>query len=88
MRPFDNPAMAHRLLSIALTVEQHDNGNFYWILLESFDYSMEFESLMESATGFTTYIEALEAGFAMLKKLPGDLRLGPQDETDDYGEYA
>ena len=80
--------MPHRLLSIALTVEQHDNRNFYWVLLESFDNSMEFEPLMESATGFPVYIEALEAGYVMLKKLSGDLKLGPQEEVDDQDEYA
>ena len=78
--------MANRLLSIALTVEQHDNGNFYWVLLESFDNSMEFESLMESAVGYQAYIDALDAGYVMLKKLPDDLRVGPQEETDDEDE--
>jgi len=78
--------MARQLLSIALTVEQHDDGGFYWVLLESFDYSMEFESLMESASGFATYVEALDAGYLMLKRLSDDLSVGPQDDLGDLGE--
>ncbi|CAN7681851.1 hypothetical protein LJR084_005631 [Variovorax sp. LjRoot84] len=80
--------MARQLLSIALTVDQHDDGDFYWMLLESFDNSMEFESLMESASGFETYIEALDAGYLMLKRLSDDLAIGPQDEFDDPGDPA
>ena len=69
--------MARQFLSIALTVDQHDDGDFYWMLLESFDNSMEFESLMESASGFESYVEALDAGYVMLKRLSDDLGVGP-----------
>lgn len=75
--------MARPLLSIALTVDQHEEGDFYWVLIESFDRSMEFEPLMESGKGFATYIEALEAGFAALKGLSDDLVTGPRDEIDE-----
>ncbi|WP_436823489.1 hypothetical protein [Variovorax sp. DT-64] len=75
--------MARPLLSIALTVDQHDEGDFYWVLIESFDRSMEFEPLMESGKGFATYIGALEAGFLALKALSDDLMTGPRDEVDE-----
>jgi hypothetical protein len=78
--------MARHLLSIALTVDQHDAGDFYWVILESFDHSMEFEPLMEAAHGCPSYVEALEAGYAALKSLSQDLRLGPQDEDEDPDE--
>jgi len=75
--------MAGQLISIALTVDQHDAGDYFWVLLESFDNSMEFEPLMEAATGFSTYLEALQAGYAVLKGMSDDLNLGPREEGED-----
>jgi hypothetical protein len=75
--------MAGQLISIALTVDQHDNGDYFWVLLESFDNSMEFESLMEAAKGFHTYGEALQAGYAVLRGLPEDMNVGPREEADE-----
>ncbi|MGJ7556921.1 hypothetical protein ACSFBX_18630 [Variovorax sp. RB2P76] len=75
--------MAGQLISIALSVDQHDGGDYFWVLLESFDNSMEFESLMEAATGFPTYGEALQAGYAVLRGLSEDLNVGPREEADD-----
>ncbi len=42
--------------------------------------SMEFETLMESMHGFSTYVEALDAGFAAMKALSEDLSSGPREE--------
>jgi hypothetical protein len=79
--------MASHLLSIALTVEQHDKGDFYWVILESFDDSMEFEPLMEAGKGFQTYIDALQAGYVALKGLSDDLKIGPRDDNNsDTGD--
>ncbi|NVM93079.1 hypothetical protein FHT32_006772 [Variovorax sp. SG517] len=75
--------MAGQLISIALTVEQHEAGDYFWVLLESFDNSMEFEPLMEAATGFATYAEALQAGYVVLKGLSEDLNVGPREEAGD-----
>ncbi|MET3494495.1 hypothetical protein [Variovorax boronicumulans] len=75
--------MAGQLISIALTVDQHDAGDYFWVLLESFDHSMEFEPLMEAATGFATYADALHAGYVVLKGLSDDLDVGPREEGDD-----
>jgi hypothetical protein len=74
--------MAGQLISIALTVDQHDGGDYFWVLLESFDNSMEFEPLMEAAKGFLTYAEALQAGYAVLRGLSEDLNVGPRDDID------
>lgn len=74
--------MTHHLLSLALTVDQHDEGDYFWVILESFDHSMEFETLMEAMHGFPTYVQALDAGFAALKNLSEDLSVGPRDEDD------
>ena len=75
--------MAGQLISIALTVDQHDEGDYFWVLLESFDNSMEFEPLMEAATGFATYGDALQAGYVVLKGLSEDLNVGPREEVDE-----
>jgi len=80
--------MAGQLISIALTVDQHDAGDYFWVLLESFDNSMEFEPLMEAATGFTTYGDALQAGYVVLKGLSEDLGVGPREEGDDSSLMA
>jgi len=80
--------MAGQLISIALTVDQHDEGHYFWVLLESFDNSMEFEPLMEAAKGFHTYAEALQAGYVVLKGLSEDLNVGPREEVDDVSADA
>lgn len=80
--------MAGQLISIALTVDQHDAGDYFWVLLESFDNSMEFEPLMEAATGFATYGDALQAGYVVLKGLSDDLGVGPREEGDDSSVMA
>lgn len=80
--------MAGQLISIALTVDQHDAGDYFWVLLESFDNSMEFEPLMEAATGFATYGDALQAGYVVLKGLSEDLGVGPREEGDDVSLMA
>jgi len=73
-----------QLLSVALTVDQLDGGEFHWLILESFDHSMEFEQLAASVIGFDTYAEALEAGFEVLKGMSLDPRVGPRD-ADESG---
>lgn len=82
--------MAGQLISIALTVDQHDGGDYFWVLLESFDNSMEFEPLMEAAKGFHTYAEALQAGYAVLRGLSEDLNVGPREDAEggEEGEGA
>lgn len=77
--------MAGQLISIALTVDQHDGGDYFWMLLESFDDPMAFEPLMEAAQGFPTYAEALQAGYLALRGLPEDLSVGPRDDTEAFG---
>jgi hypothetical protein len=76
--------MAGQLISIALTVDQHDGGDYFWVLLESFDDSMEFEPLMEAAAGFHTYAEALQAGYAVLRGLSEDLGVGPREHASGF----
>lgn len=79
----DHARMAGQLISIALTVDQHDDGDYFWVLLESFDHSMEFEPLMEAATGFASYADALQAGYAVLRGLSDDLGIGPREDDEE-----
>ncbi len=78
--------MASYLISLALTVEQHEDGTFFWVILESFDHSMEFELLMESAHGFPTYVAALDAGALALKAIADDPASGPREEIEDQAD--
>ena len=82
-----NPPTPTELLSLALTVEC-DGNDFYWVILESFDHSMVFEPLVEGPITYSTYLGALEAGYAVLKTFSKDLKLGPQDEVDELPDQA
>lgn len=75
--------MARRLLSLALTVEQHDDGAFFWVILESPDRSAHFEPLLESAQGYPGYVAALNAGTEALQGISEDPDDGPREEVDE-----
>lgn len=75
--------MASHLISLALTIEQHEDGTFFWVILESFDHSMVFELLMESAHGFSSYVDALDAGALAVKAIADDPECGPREDIDD-----
>ncbi len=62
------------LPALALTVDRHDDGHYFWAVLESFDRSETYERLFESSTGFTTYVAALQAGSAALAVLAAQRR--------------
>ncbi len=79
--------MARRLLSLAVTVDQYESGDYYWRILESFDHLAEFESLLESVPHYATYADALKAGCAALIAMCDDPLVGPleQEEPDEPG---
>lgn len=78
--------MARRLLSLALTVDQHDSGDYAWRILESPDHLAEFEPLIEGALLYTTYVDALKAGCDALLALCEDPLVGPMEDVmpDDF----
>ena len=64
-----------QLRNIALTVQELEEGEFYWVLLEATDYVME-EALpylpIEAALDpQSTYANALVAGVAAIRKMFG-----------------
>ncbi len=64
-----------QLRNIALTVQELEEGEFYWVLLEATDYAME-EALpylpIEASTDpYATYANALVAGVAVIRKMFG-----------------
>jgi hypothetical protein len=64
-----------QLRNIALTVQELEQGEFYWVLLEATDYVME-EALpylpIEAAIDpQSTYANALVAGVAAIRKMFG-----------------
>jgi len=75
--------MTRNLLALALTVDRHGDGRYHWVILESFDRSKIFLPLIEAATGFDTYLEALQAGYLALLNLADDVNIGPLDDDSD-----
>ena len=73
--------MARDLLSLALTVDRHGEGDYFWVILESFDRSGEFSPLLEAASVFPSYIGALRASYAVLISLVDDVFPGPLDDS-------
>jgi hypothetical protein len=78
--------MARRLLPLALTVERHDDGDYYWRILESFVGPGDYESLMEGASPFKSYVDALKAGSDTLLALCADPLAGPLDESGEFDD--
>ncbi|MGJ7489092.1 hypothetical protein [Variovorax sp. ZT4R33] len=75
--------MARRLLSLAVTVDQLDSGDYAWRILDSPDHFAEFEPLVEGSLIYVTYIDALRAGCDALVALCDDPLIGPVEELDD-----
>ena len=75
--------MTSRLLSLAVTVNQHDCGDYYWQILESHDNSSEFELLVEAARPDATYSDALTNGCEALTALCEDPLVGPVQGEDE-----
>ncbi|MDM0013688.1 hypothetical protein QTH87_14710 [Variovorax sp. J22P168] len=64
-----------QLRNIALTVQELEEGEFYWVLMEAADYMMD-EALpylpIESAVDpHSSYANALVAGVAAIRKMFG-----------------
>ena len=75
--------MAQEILPLALMVERHSSGGYYWVLLESLEYDDEFQRLLEGSQNFPTYQAALQDGCdALLRMLP-DPSVGPQAEPGE-----
>ena len=74
--------MTSRLLSLAVTVNQHECGDYYWQILESHDNSSEFELLVEAARPDSTYSDALTNGCVALTALCEDPLVGPVHRED------
>ncbi|RZI54906.1 MAG: hypothetical protein EOP12_00220 [Pseudomonas sp.] len=72
--------MSH-LRNIALTVHELEDGEFYWVLMEGADYTIEdilpYLPIESSSDPYGTYANALVAGMAAMRRMfgPG----GPRD---------
>jgi hypothetical protein len=73
--------MTQRLLQIAVTVERHVDGRYFWRILDVVDGEFV-EPLVEGVTLFPTYADALIAGAQMLLSLCDDPEAGPVDDFD------
>jgi hypothetical protein len=72
-----------QLRNIALTVHELEEGEFYWVLMEATDYTMEdappfpYLPLEASSDPYATYANALVAGVAAIRRMFG--RDGPRE---------
>lgn len=70
-----------QLRNIALTVQELEEGEFYWVLLEATDYAMEealpFLPIEAAVDPQANYANALVAGVAAIRKMFG--KEGPRD---------
>jgi hypothetical protein len=64
-----------QLRNIALTVHELEQGEFYWVLMEAVDCTMEealpYLPIESSSEPYATYANALVAGVAAIRKLFG-----------------
>ena len=74
--------MTSRLLSLAVTVNQHECGDYYWQILESHEDPSDFELLVEAARPDATYSDALTNGCKALTALCADPLVGPVQGED------
>lgn len=68
---------------MAVTVDQHECGDYTWRILDSTDGLCEFKTLVEGAVSFDTYIGALRAGCDALAALCADPLIGPVHDVDN-----
>ncbi|MDM0105778.1 hypothetical protein QTH97_12595 [Variovorax sp. J22R24] len=64
-----------QLRNIALTVQELEEGEFYWVLMEATDYDMEdalpYLPIEAASDPHRTYANALVAGVAAIRKMFG-----------------
>ena len=64
-----------KLRNIALTVQELEEGEFYWVLLEATDYwteeALAYLPLEAAGQSYESYGDALVAGLSVLRKLFG-----------------
>jgi hypothetical protein len=64
-----------QLRNIALTVQELEQGEFYWVLLEATDYVMEdalpYLPIEAAMDPHASYANALVAGIAAIRKMFG-----------------
>jgi len=64
-----------QLRNIALTVQELEEGEFYWVLMEATDYEMDdalpYLPIEAAADPYVTYSNALVAGVAAIRKMFG-----------------
>lgn len=64
-----------QLRNIALTIQELEEGEFYWVLMEATDYdtanALPYLPIEASSDPYGTYSNALVAGVAAIRKLFG-----------------
>ena len=74
------------LRSIAVTVDEPDPGNFYWVLLESQGRDDEYRLMNSAPRALDTYERALQEGVNELRRMCAARSLGPRREFESEDE--
>lgn len=69
--------MTGALRHIAVTVEEPENGQFEWVLLER---STEWAAFRRAKRPAASYARAMAAGLLALQEMVDDLEAGPREE--------
>lgn len=75
--------MTDHLRTIAVTVEESEQGRFHWLVIESIDDPTGFTVLFGSAEVFGSWEDALDGGVSTLKCLVADRTIGPRLKGED-----
>lgn len=71
------------LRRLAVFVDETDDGQFDWLLIECSDDTGLWADLRVSARSYPTWIAAYDAGTVELMKVVDDERIGPRAEDDE-----
>ncbi|MDM0066783.1 hypothetical protein [Variovorax sp. J31P207] len=74
--------MTH-LRRISVFVDEPDPGHFHWVIHESTEDGSVWLDIESSATSFTSWLEAFDAGCVELFKVVSDERTGPRALGED-----
>lgn len=69
--------ITNHLRQLAVTVDEQEPGQFYWVLIESVDDATVWKDLKASEESFSSWFAAWELGNKELLKMVPDKKSGP-----------
>ncbi|MES1979707.1 MAG: hypothetical protein V4451_16835 [Pseudomonadota bacterium] len=74
--------ITNQLRHLAVTVDEQEPGQFYWVLIESVDDATVWKDLKASEESFSSWFAAWELGNKELLKMVPDKKTGPLARND------